>query len=382
MAERTFDNRFRHGKQHFELAKTSPTTVGMAGARFEKTTRDAEIGPEIVVMLTDPTPFAYELKRDRFALRLKSGVVQTSVGPILFLLWWIPPVTNGEPFALYEHILNPTDAGVLEMLRQVAQQTHLHLLLIGPDQALLDVYEFESTFGLEKLISISESACMEYPGMDFIAAKHEYDHTYGLMQLFREAEPGKKSAAEGDEEDEPPDEKITLAEEDDVGHEADAEFEQEFLIDESYRDLIDGAVWLAGRLLTNPACTSDQSATLAKALLGLARLPRPTPGLTVEFGFSASWDGGGDTRYWSVHLDETELMWSAGGYIRGPNGGDSFTSFQLSLLRGANDVPLGSANAWLKLKDYATSNIDISATDGSDEEFWERYAPDVNPTWG
>ncbi len=76
------------------------------------------------------------------------------------------------------------------MLRQVAKQTHLHLLLIGPDQALLDVYEFESTFGLEKLISVSESACKDYPGMDFVAAKKEYDQAYDLMQLFRKAEPG------------------------------------------------------------------------------------------------------------------------------------------------------------------------------------------------
>jgi hypothetical protein len=121
-------------------------------------TLDEEIGPEIVLMLADPTPFAHELKGERFALRLKSGVAQTSVGPVLFLLWWMPPVTNGKPFALYEHILNPTHTGVLEMLREVAKQTHLHLFLTGPDQALLDVYEFESTFGLEKLISVSESA--------------------------------------------------------------------------------------------------------------------------------------------------------------------------------------------------------------------------------
>ena len=99
MAERTFDNRFRHGKKHFELAETSPATGGVAGARFERTVLDEEIGPEIVVMLTDPTPFAHELKCERFALRLKSGVAQTSVGPVPFLLWWIPPVTNGKPFA-------------------------------------------------------------------------------------------------------------------------------------------------------------------------------------------------------------------------------------------------------------------------------------------
>jgi hypothetical protein len=200
MAERTFDNRFRHGKCHFELAGTSPATVGMTGARFEQTTLDAEIGPEIVVMLTDPTPFAHELSRERFELRLKSGVAQTSVGPVLFLLWWIPPVTNGKPFALYEQILNPTHTGVLGMLRQVARQTHLHLLLIGPGQALLDVYEFESTFGLEKLISVSESACKEYGGMDFIAAKQEYDRTYDLMELFCMSEPGTEEQAETVEE--------------------------------------------------------------------------------------------------------------------------------------------------------------------------------------
>lgn len=203
MAERTFDNRFRRGKKHFELTETSPATGVLAGARFERTTLDEEIGPEIVVMLTDPTTFVHELKRERFSLRLKSGVAQTSLGPVLFLLWWIPPVTNGKPFALYEHILNPTHTGVLEMLRQVVKQTHLHFLLIGPDQALLDVYEFESTFGLEKLISVSESACRDYPGMDFVAAKQEYGESYDLMQLFRKAEPGMKSETESEKEDDP-----------------------------------------------------------------------------------------------------------------------------------------------------------------------------------
>jgi hypothetical protein len=185
MAERTFDNRFRHGKQFFELDRTSPAAIAMSGASFDKVTLDEEVGPEIVVMLTEPTQFADQLKQhEPFELRLKCGAAKTSVGPVLFLLWWIPPITKGKPFALYEQILNPTHSGVLEMLREVATQTHLHLLLIGRDQALLGVYEFESTFGLQELIPVSESACQDYGGMDFIAAKEEYDHTYKLMELF------------------------------------------------------------------------------------------------------------------------------------------------------------------------------------------------------
>jgi hypothetical protein len=86
------------------------------------------------------------------------------------------------------------------MLRQIAKQTHLHLVLIGPGQALLGVYEFESTFGLEKLISISESASREYGGMDLIAAKGEYDRTYKLMEVFGMSEPRKEEETESESE--------------------------------------------------------------------------------------------------------------------------------------------------------------------------------------
>ena len=354
MAERTFDNRFRHGKCHFELGDTSPLAVGVSGAKFEKVTLDEEVGSEIVLFLTDSTPFAHQLKQEQFELHLKSGAVRTSAGPVLFLLWWMPPVTNGKPFALYEQLLNPAHAGTMVGLGQIARQTHLHLVLIGPDQELLDVYEFENTFGMEKLIPISESACEEYgASMDFFAAKREYDQTTNLMELFGMGEPGAEEETEVESE---------------------RDSEDEFLIAESSRVLIDSAVWLAGRLLTHPACTREKRAALAKALVGLTRLPRSTPGLTVDFGFSIQ-QADGDPRYWSVSLDETELMWSAGGYVHGPMGGDSFTSFQLSLLRGSQDTPIGDVGAWLELKQHLKKNIDVTADDASDEDFWERYAP-------
>src|ERR1039457_7610693 len=86
------------------------------------------------------------------------------------------------------------------MLRQIARQTHLHIVLIGPGQELLTVYEFESTFGLDKLIPISESACKEDGGsMDFIAAKQEYDRTYDLMELFSTNEGCENDAATEEE---------------------------------------------------------------------------------------------------------------------------------------------------------------------------------------
>jgi|HubBroStandDraft_5_1064220.scaffolds.fasta_scaffold27558_3 hypothetical protein len=317
----------------------------MSGARFEQVTLDEEIGPEIVLMLTDLTPFAQELKQKLPALRLKSGVARTSIGPVLFLLWWIPPVTNGEPFALYEHVLNPTHAGVLKILRQVARQTHLHLFLLGPDQELLDVYEFESNFGLNKLIWMSERACRQYGEMDFIRAKEEYDRTHELMQLFSESEPEWGNGAEAPE---------------------DTDREDQFLITRSSRELIESAVRLIGELSKHPSCTPKQRNALATAMVGFTRLPKTTPGLSVDFGFSIR--AGGDLRYWSVHFDDRTLMWSVGGCVHGPYGSDSFTSFQLSLLHRSQDNPIGDAEIWLELDEYLTEEIDVQANDMSDED--------------
>ncbi len=78
MSAATFDNHFRRGKSYFELADTFPTK---SGTRFETVTLDDEIGPETVVMLTDSTPFAYQLKLEMSDLGFKSGSVHASVGP-------------------------------------------------------------------------------------------------------------------------------------------------------------------------------------------------------------------------------------------------------------------------------------------------------------
>jgi hypothetical protein len=179
------ENRFRRGKAHFEAAANFVLPSATSGMRFETAILDPDIGPETVLILTDITPFAYELKRRQpFEVHLTSGAAQTSLGPVLFLFWWMPPFIDGKPFALYEHILNPTHTGTLAGLRQTAEQTHLHLLLVGPGGKLLDLYKFENVFDLGKVVSICEWACREYPGMNFSAAKQEYDDTYDMMELL------------------------------------------------------------------------------------------------------------------------------------------------------------------------------------------------------
>jgi len=96
---------------------------------FEEVTLDERIGPGAVALLIDPKP-AELLAKVSVTLKLKAGIVATAYGPVLFLIWWIPPVVNGRPMALYEQVMNPLYSKTSEVLRRVADQTHLHVLIV------------------------------------------------------------------------------------------------------------------------------------------------------------------------------------------------------------------------------------------------------------
>lgn len=145
-----------------------------------------------------------------------------------------------------------------------------------------------------------------------------------------------------------------------------ADEDEAFLLPYGAAELIDSAIRLAHKLLEWPGCSQAKRETLEKALFALGELPKVTPKLAVEYGFSYR-DSRDDLHYWSVYFDETELKWSAGGYVHGPAGGDSYTSFQFSLFRGGEDSQMGGRSYWFDWEydvDQATS---IEANDYSPE---------------
>jgi hypothetical protein len=201
--ETRHDNRLRNRNIEYHVHFPElPATA--AGTRFLQTVLDPAVGAEVVLVLVDQTDFAHQLAhRNPFELRLKTGAVRTAVGPLAFLLWWVPPVSDGMPFALYEHLLNPTERSAFEMVRKLSAQTHLHVLLIGPGQEVLDCYEFENTFECDALLPLIESA-MTGPALDLEAAKREYEQMYDLRTLFKmeQMEPPEQNSDAGGEDGE------------------------------------------------------------------------------------------------------------------------------------------------------------------------------------
>jgi hypothetical protein len=90
-----------------------------SGVLFEEVTLDPRIGPEAVALLIDPAADEMVLK-GTLDLNLKTGIVATSYGPVLFLIWWIPPIENGHPIAFYEQVMNPLYPNTSEVLRRAA----------------------------------------------------------------------------------------------------------------------------------------------------------------------------------------------------------------------------------------------------------------------
>lgn len=155
-----------------------------AGALFEEMTLDERIGPEAVVLLIDTAPEELLAKRS-LTIELKAGIASTKHGPVLFLVWWIPPMANGKPFAFYEQLMNPLHPGVSGILARVADQTHLHIVLLNIYGQVQTVFEYENNFGLGGIHAGVQGARVAWQGpADFNLAKQAYQQDYDIYELL------------------------------------------------------------------------------------------------------------------------------------------------------------------------------------------------------
>jgi hypothetical protein len=110
-------NKWGHGLATFELSAL-PTALGDAeGIAPLRLTLAPDIGQEVVLLWLDRTPFINELVGlTPFDLRLKSGLVRTSLGPLLFLLFYVPnPARPDDPIVAIDVHIDPTNRSPLSL---------------------------------------------------------------------------------------------------------------------------------------------------------------------------------------------------------------------------------------------------------------------------
>jgi hypothetical protein len=92
------DNHWSHRLEHFEWP-AGEESLGTRGARLE-TGRLGQVPPEVIKVIPEATDFANNLKKC-FSLHVGTnfGNAPIGAGPVVFLLWRVPPVVNGIPLS-------------------------------------------------------------------------------------------------------------------------------------------------------------------------------------------------------------------------------------------------------------------------------------------
>ena len=113
-------------------------------------------------------------------------MVRTSHGPFFFLLFYVPdPKRPNTAFTAIDAHVNAYDPQHMLLWRDLARQSHWHLILVGANDKLIDLFEFENTFGLDKTLDQVESVCRKVPGGSFNDAKAEFCAKYTVDDLLR-----------------------------------------------------------------------------------------------------------------------------------------------------------------------------------------------------
>jgi len=109
------DNHWPDGLEHFEWP-AGEEPLGTRGPRLETGTLGLQVGSEVIAVILEATDFANDPKKCfSFQVGTNFGIAPIDAGPVVFLLWWVPPVVNGIPL--------PFTRGVfLAALRRMAPQ--------------------------------------------------------------------------------------------------------------------------------------------------------------------------------------------------------------------------------------------------------------------
>lgn len=178
------DNKWRHGKVHFELPQLPPLLIASPGIKPISVVLDNDVGQEIVLLITEPRDKVKEFEgRDITRFMLKAGLVNTSFGPVCFLLFYFPdPLTGAQ--VTYENTINPKDHQQLSIYEQFANQRYWHVVIGDDSGEIANFFEFPNEYGLGETLEQVGSVCESMEVTDFMSAKAEYENRYSIDHLL------------------------------------------------------------------------------------------------------------------------------------------------------------------------------------------------------
>lgn len=178
------DNKWKLGNVHLELPELPPIFLSSSGIKPISVVLDKNVGMEIVLLITEPGHQAKGFEGVNITrFMLKTGLVDTSSGPVCFLLFYFPdPLTGAQ--VTYENTVNPKDEQQLAIYEQLAAQKYWHVIVADTAGEVVNFFEFVNHYGLKETLDQVKFVCEKTPATDFMAAKAEYEDTYSIEALL------------------------------------------------------------------------------------------------------------------------------------------------------------------------------------------------------
>lgn len=180
-----YNNKWSHGITNLVLPPLPASFMNETGIFYKTLVLDKNVGEEIVLMIFDSTDFIHELRRLKpFRFFISSIAVNTSFGPVFSFLFWVSqPHDERLSFAIFDKPLDISQPQSIEPWAQLANQTHVHLLLIDKNYLVQGFYEFENSYAIGEAV---ETIAQLDAGrvVNFDMAEQEYFDKYSLEQLY------------------------------------------------------------------------------------------------------------------------------------------------------------------------------------------------------
>jgi len=175
-----------HGAVSFEASGLPDELRRFEGVVPMRMTLDPLLGAEVVLVWIDRQPFIGDLaKVAPFNLLVKSGLVKTHHGPLLFIVFYVPnPASRDEPFVAIDCHVDPMQDAHMRLWKELATQSHLHVVFLDNQLEVVEVKEFPNIFKVAETLEIVVAECQGLKGGSFDDAKVEFCKRYTLDDLL------------------------------------------------------------------------------------------------------------------------------------------------------------------------------------------------------
>lgn len=146
---------------------------------------------EVVLILNDPDKYILKFKKiKRILFEMFYGFESTTNGPIMYYLFAISDKTTNRVEYIFDKPINIFSEEEVNTFYELANQEYIHLLLMGPGEEIIKIYEIKNSFDIEFGLDLIVKRGKNYEMKNYELAVNEYYNLYTPDEIYKKKKQG------------------------------------------------------------------------------------------------------------------------------------------------------------------------------------------------